>query len=213
MSVQKKSGIYSITNLVTGKFYIGSAVDIGNRWAVHRLSLRKGRSGCGKLQNTWNKHGEASFVFEVIEFVKDKNKLIEKEQMYLDLLEPAYNIRKIADSCLGVKHTEQNRRKRSERMKGAGNPLFGVTGPDNPLFGRTQPGHLKALWSEQRKGSRNPMHGVTPKHAKLKSEDVRLIRLLISMGLKNKEIAEHFGVTSTNISHIKHGHGYRGVGL
>lgn len=41
----------------------------------------------------------------VLEYVEDKNRLIEYEQFYLDLFEPEYNHRKIADSNLGMKYS------------------------------------------------------------------------------------------------------------
>lgn len=38
----KRPGIYSILNIKTNKMYIGSAVNIGRRWARHRHMLRHG---------------------------------------------------------------------------------------------------------------------------------------------------------------------------
>ena len=37
-----KSGIYSIKNLINGKLYIGSAVDLRNRFSSHISKLRSG---------------------------------------------------------------------------------------------------------------------------------------------------------------------------
>ncbi len=211
MNVHRKSGIYSRTNRKNGKFYIGSAVDIGNRWAVHRMSLRQNKSGCRKLQNAWNKHGEDCFLFEVVELVPEKARLIEHEQMYLDLLSPQYNICKKAGSALGVKHSPETRKKMSDSHSGERNYWFGVTADANPLFGRCQPEHLKKLWSEMRQGEKNPMFGVTPKHAKLSVQVVQEIRMLIGCGLRNKEIAEFYGLSKSNVSHIRRGRSYRGV--
>jgi len=36
MIKESKSGIYKITNLITGKSYIGQAIDINKRWQGHR---------------------------------------------------------------------------------------------------------------------------------------------------------------------------------
>ena len=34
------SGIYKITNAVTGDFYIGSSKDVKSRWSVHKCASR-----------------------------------------------------------------------------------------------------------------------------------------------------------------------------
>lgn len=33
--IDKKCGVYKITNNITGKFYIGSSIDINKRWKSH----------------------------------------------------------------------------------------------------------------------------------------------------------------------------------
>ena len=113
----KNCGIYKITNTVTGKFYIGSAVNIKRRWAIHRSRLDANKHGNRHLQNSWNKHGEDSFTFEVLECC-EKERLIEREQFYIDNEKPAYNISPTAGNCLGVKHTDETKRKISEAKKG-----------------------------------------------------------------------------------------------
>lgn len=39
---KEPSGVYVITNLVNGKFYIGSSVGINTRWWNHLVDLRNG---------------------------------------------------------------------------------------------------------------------------------------------------------------------------
>ena len=102
------SGIYQITNTVNGKRYIGSAVDLGQRWAIHRFDLRHGKHGNQILQRSYNKHGEAAFEFEPIELVPDKDNLLAVEQHYLDTIKPEYNICKVAGSHLGVKRSPES---------------------------------------------------------------------------------------------------------
>lgn len=112
----KNCGIYKITNTVTGKFYIGSAVNIKKRWAEHRSRLGANKHGNRHLQNSWNKHGEDSFTFEVLEYCK-KERLIEREQFYIDNEKPAYNISPTAGNRLGVKNTDETKRKMSKAHK------------------------------------------------------------------------------------------------
>ena len=52
------------------------------------------------------KYGYANFQLEMLEYC-DREKCIEREQYYMDLLSPEYNILKIAGSSLGYKHTEE----------------------------------------------------------------------------------------------------------
>jgi group I intron endonuclease len=47
-----------------------------------------------------------------------KEVLIEREQHYIDELDPFFNICKVAGSPLGVKHSKETRRKMSEAHKG-----------------------------------------------------------------------------------------------
>jgi group I intron endonuclease len=107
----KTSGVYSIINKSNGKIYIGSSSNIQYRFNVHLYRLRKGNHANQLLQAAWNKYGEKSFIFELIEIVVDKTKIIEREQHYIDILNTAvpygYNIRKIASSNLGCKHSDE----------------------------------------------------------------------------------------------------------
>jgi group I intron endonuclease len=80
------SGIYKITCLKNGRFYVGSTVNLKERWQTHRSRLRKGNHENPYLQNTWNKYGEASFVFQIIENVEE-SLLFDVEQSYLDALD------------------------------------------------------------------------------------------------------------------------------
>lgn len=62
-----RSGIYRIRNLINEKIYIGSADNLDRRKNEHWKELRD-QSHCNPhLQASWNKHGEISFTFEVVE--------------------------------------------------------------------------------------------------------------------------------------------------
>src|SRR3989304_1340137 len=95
------SGIYVIRNINNNKIYIGSAFSFYFRWALHIHNLKKNKHHSPHLQRSWNKNSKDSFVFEVIEYVEDKNKLIEREQNWIDFFRPEYNCEKIAGSSKG----------------------------------------------------------------------------------------------------------------
>lgn len=119
----KQSGIYRITNLINGKFYIGSSHHTPDRWSQHKSQLRLNKHGCRYLQRAWNKHGEVNFVFEVIEVVCDRQQLIVREQFWLDATKCydssiGYNVRLVADSNYGLVPSDEHRQKISEALTG-----------------------------------------------------------------------------------------------
>ena len=74
-----KSGIYKLANKINGNFYIGSSKNLELRWKQHKYNLKRKKHINIILQRSWDKYGEKSFDFEIIEYCK-KEKLFEKEQ-------------------------------------------------------------------------------------------------------------------------------------
>jgi len=154
----KNCGIYKITNTVTGKFYIGSAVNIKQRWSVHRCQLSANTHSNRHLQNSWNKHGEDSFTFEVLEYC-EKERLIEREQFYIDNEKPAYNISPTAGNSLGVKHTDDTKRKVSEAKKGFKHTDESKRKISEARKGKVKSDETKRKISEANKGEKHAMYG------------------------------------------------------
>lgn len=118
--IPKASGIYRIRNLLTGRIYIGSAVNMHKRFGIHLHQLRNNKHHSRKLQRAWNKGGEDVFVFEVIEFVPVKERLLEREQFWLDLTrasEVGYNCTPVAGSTLGRRFTKETLAKLSKSAR------------------------------------------------------------------------------------------------
>lgn len=118
-----RSGIYQIQNMVNGRSYYGSAVDLNRRMYDHRKELNGNYHGNGYLQRAWNKYGETAFCFSVLEFVKNKEDLLPREQVYLDeafspeKLRP-YNICRVAGSLLGTRRSTECRARMSALKMG-----------------------------------------------------------------------------------------------
>jgi group I intron endonuclease len=106
------SGIYQIKNTISRKCYIGSAGKLSRRWIEHRASLNKNQHHSRHLQRAWHKYGESAFEFIILELVEIE-RLLEREQFFIDLLLPEYNTCPVAGSPRGVKHTSEARRNMS----------------------------------------------------------------------------------------------------
>lgn len=77
-------GIYCITNIENGKLYIGQAHSIKHRFSTHRSELRGGYHHNNHLQNAWNKYGEDSFSFEIMN-ICDESELDDLETHFIAL--------------------------------------------------------------------------------------------------------------------------------
>ena len=97
--------------------------------STHIRKLNKGSHKNNYLQQAWFKHGPENFKFEIIEEVKEK--LLEREQYYIDILMPydnliGYNILKdVGFTWEGVKHSRKTISKMSKSKYGDKNPMYG----------------------------------------------------------------------------------------
>jgi group I intron endonuclease len=116
---QNSSGIYRIVCAATGKVYVGSAINIRERWWTHRTDLRRGKHRNRHLQNAWTKYGEEAFTFEIVEEVEPAF-LVECEQRHIDSYAPTkrFNIALKAGSNLGMKWPPEVLAKFSASHKG-----------------------------------------------------------------------------------------------
>ena len=112
------SGVYQISFTKSDKKYIGSAVNLDTRKRSHLSHLRKGHGVNLHLQNAFSKYGEDTYRFRVLLYCDPENCVL-YEQMVLDSLTPEriYNIRIKASSNLGLKSSEETRKKVIEALK------------------------------------------------------------------------------------------------
>jgi len=106
------SGIYQIVNTENGKCYVGSSKSIRDRWWEHKKFLKENKHASKRLQNSWNKYGEETFSFVILEIVENFNELLIREQYWIDYYQSylegkGFNIRRKAESNLGMVHTQE----------------------------------------------------------------------------------------------------------
>jgi hypothetical protein len=94
-----------------------------NYFSIYFLesTLKKGRSliNSGLLKN-----GYSNFTLEILEYC-EPSETISREQYYLDLLKPEYNILLTAGSPLGYKHNDETKAKMSASKIGNKNATGG----------------------------------------------------------------------------------------
>lgn len=106
---KNKAGIYRWTHKESNKSYVGSAIDLSNRLKnYYNLSYleRAIKKNNSIIYRALLKYGYSSFTLDILEYC-NKSSLIEREQYYLDLLKPKYNILKFAGSLMGFKHSKE----------------------------------------------------------------------------------------------------------
>jgi group I intron endonuclease len=104
-----KSGIYCWNNLITGDIYVGSTVNLTNRFRSYfseRFLSRELQRNRSMISNSLLEYGHSNFSLDILEYC-EPNELLVREQYYLDILRPKYNILKIAGSWLGMKHSSE----------------------------------------------------------------------------------------------------------
>lgn len=133
-----KSGIYIITCLVSGKYYIGRAINWKDRLYGHKTKLKSNSHDNIHLQNAYNLYGMENFIFELLEEYP-KEFLCSMENWWCNMLlahnpEFGYNIaptnpfgklsnseqtrKRISESKKGVSFSEQHKKNLSAGQKG-----------------------------------------------------------------------------------------------
>ncbi len=118
------SAIYAIRNKTNGRSYVGSAVNLCRRWKYHKNRLRCQKHHSAHLQSAWNLYGEEAFEWVMLENLtarcagKSKSEIVlilyEREEVWEKKLQSesgCYNVRAIAASNLGVKYSDEAKRK------------------------------------------------------------------------------------------------------
>lgn len=193
-------GVYTITNVVAGKQYVGSSVDIERRWTEHKQALANVKHGNRYLQRAWNKYGADAFVFKVVERCEPES-LLACEQTWMDIVKPfdsrGYNASKIAGK---VEFTQQVRESMSKAKRGKPSSFRGRNHSPEAIAkmrqsstGKKHTPASKAKMSTNNKGENNPFFG--RKHSKDAIEKNRKAHLGMkhTKATKNKISNSHLG--------------------
>lgn len=88
---QTNPTVYVMTNTITGKRYVGSALLYRGRQAEHKWALKNGVHYCEDLQKDFDEHGWGSFSFTILERNIDEEYLRARELYWYQQLRPEYN--------------------------------------------------------------------------------------------------------------------------
>lgn len=89
-----KCGVYRWLNNLNGKSYVGSSISLSYKLNLYYslYSLRKVK-GSIIIQRALLKYGYSNFTLDILEYC-ELDVLIAREEYYINLLEPEYNIKK-----------------------------------------------------------------------------------------------------------------------
>lgn len=105
-----KSGIYLWYNRKNGKSYIGQSINLGDKKKgrliryYHNSYLNSNSRGESKIRLALIKYGHDNFSLAILEYCPT-SLLDEREQFWIDLISPEYNILTFVKSSRGYKHT------------------------------------------------------------------------------------------------------------
>lgn len=101
---KNKSGIYRWVNKITGESYVGRSKNLGIRFLKYYNRNHLLKTLLTKNSNIFKAllfYGHETFTLEILEYC-DKKFTREREQYYIDLLKPEYNIRGIKNSNIKI---------------------------------------------------------------------------------------------------------------
>ena len=148
------TGIYYIKCKVTGAIYIGKSENIYRRFNRHKYELCRNNHKNMYLQRAYNKYGEDSFIWGIIEECNSAD-LNFKERYYIKLYKDMGNILyNMTDGGDGGKMPDYiiERVKVKISMANRGNPKLRHCGSDNGMYGKHHTDITKAKISKNRKG-------------------------------------------------------------
>lgn len=207
-------GIYKIINITNNKFYVGSAVDLKRRKSRHFSELRNNKHNNAKLQNAWNKYGESSFIFVVVEELEQNADLLAAENVWLkehvgkeycynlgiDATAPMLGVSGELSPTWGYKHTPENILRIAASSRGRTQDAETIQRKTSHLIGKPKSAEVRAKISATLSGEGNYWYGKKrPDHGAKVAKQIREITTdtyypSISV------VREHFGFKPSTIN-------------
>jgi group I intron endonuclease len=181
-----QQGIYQITNLISGSFYIGQSSHLATRRAEHWRSLRRGNHHNQHIQYAWNRYGPESLKFTTLLYC-ELFELTHYEQAFVERLHPEYNI------CLECVTSTRGLSLSNEHKKKISISLLGNT----RNLGRHHTDSTKQKMSMARKGKPHPYR--RPPHSEETKQKMSIAALgrHLSEESKQKISKGHMGLRPT----------------
>jgi group I intron endonuclease len=149
-TLPKTAAVYAIARSDARSIYVGQAVNVRRRARSHYLALLRGTHKNRSLGSSWNKYGDTTHVFVVLEPCADLTTLTQTEQKWMDDLKAGgwklFNHAPAAASQLGLRFSEESRRRVSQSQ-----------------IGRRASPETRALMSAARMGNKNALGFKYPK--------------------------------------------------
>lgn len=160
-------GVYRISNISTGRYYIGYSINIERRFSVHRSKLKQNCHDNIFLQRAYNLDGENQFKYEIIHICNTEEEAKGIELQYLtdlsirnmlynlnynnsggDLLSNHPDKEAIREKIL-KSHQETVSKMSSDERK----QKYGKCGERNGMYGKTHTDEVRKKFSELKKGN------------------------------------------------------------
>lgn len=220
MTINEK-GIYSITNLINGKIYIGKTEEsFKRRWWHHIACLNGNYHNNKHLQSSWNKYGQDNFEFEIIHVYNNEEDLNVVEIEFIekfDSFNNGYNLTKGGEGNVGMKHTTESKSKIGEknRLNMTGKKMSEET---KLKMSESAKGYIKSeehrenlskslsgiVRSEETKDKcRKANQGSNQPNSKYTEEMIYDIKVKLKNGYTAKQINEEYGISIGYVYSIK----------
>lgn len=103
---RNKSGVYRWVNKINGNTYIGSSINLSVRFYSYFSLMHLAKSN-RPIDRALLLYGFSQFKLEIIEYC-DKSIVLEREDYFMNMLNPEYNIVAKAGSTLGYRHSPES---------------------------------------------------------------------------------------------------------
>lgn len=204
-------GVYRISNILSGRYYIGYSTNIERRFCVHRSKLKNNCHDNIFLQRAYNLDGEDKFKYDIINVCETENEAKEIELQYLtdlSIRDKLYNLNFNNSGGDLLKHHPDKDKIREKIIKSHAETInkmtpeerskkYGKLGEKNGMYGKTHTEEVKKQFSELHKGNSYRKGYKASKETKQKmSENAKL-----KIGEKNPFFGKHH--TEETIKKIK----------